>query len=83
MGWGEVEGNTEGEELSFDNQSLGLLLSQLPTGWDGKLEGHQVPDSWQKMMEMYTKLGMVTPNRWRICVGIVDLHTKGYYFLPV
>lgn len=71
-----------GEEVNFDNQPLGFLLSELPVGWDGKLQGHKVPDSWKKLMEMYIDLGMVTPERWRLCVGTLDFAHEGVLFPP-
>lgn len=71
-----------GEEVNYDTQSLGFLLSQLPVGWDGKLQGHKVSDLWKKLMEMYTDFGMVTPKRWRLCVGTLDFAHEGVLFPP-
>lgn len=69
-------------QVNLDHQPLGLLMSQLPVGWDGTLEGYSVPKSWKKLMDMYSQLGMVTPERWRLCVGTVEYAHEGVVLRP-
>lgn len=69
-------------QVNLDHQPLGLLMSQLPVGWDGTLEGYSIPKSWKKLMDMYSQLGMVTPERWRLCVGTVEYAHEGVVLRP-
>ena len=68
--------------LDFKKQPLGLLMSQLPAGWDGTLDGYAPPDSWRKLMHLYARLGMVLPQRWRIYVGTYEHEHEGVVFKP-
>ena len=53
-------------------------MSQLPVGWDGI----PLPDSWWKLMDLYSQLGMVLPERWRLCVGTTENAHEGVVLKP-
>lgn len=55
--------------IDYRGWSLGKLLTNLPSTWDGDLEGYNAPGSWKQLMTIYKSLGMVKPKRYRLCTG--------------
>lgn len=79
MGGGRV-GSRDSEH---QGPSLSKLLVQLPETWNGVLaEGFRVPACWDQLNSMFLGLGMVSPKRYRICMGEENNPHDVEFFLP-
>jgi hypothetical protein len=47
--------------------SLGKLLILVGPDWKGELGEYDVPCSWSSFKKMYSYLGLVEAQRWRLC----------------
>lgn len=52
--------------------SLSKLLVQLPSTWDGDLDGVRIPTCWSQLNNMYSGLGMIQLQRFKLCTGSKD-----------
>jgi hypothetical protein len=41
----------------------------MPSDWNGELDRGDIVKSWDQLMKMYTRMGMVQLKRYRMCVG--------------
>jgi hypothetical protein len=69
-----------GGKIDLQNLPLGALLAHFSKDWDGNLDGFNAPNSWNSLMYMYRHLGMIEPQRWRMCVGIANCEHGGILF---
>lgn len=71
-----------GRNIDLQNVPLGASLASLLADWDGDLGGFNAPKSWSSLMYMYKHLGVIEPQRWRICVGTEDYEHDGILIPP-
>lgn len=55
--------------LDHQKHSISSLLRSLPPDRDGKVEGCPLPKSFRDLVQLYRKMGMVKPKRYRLCMG--------------
>ena len=56
-------------KLDHTGLSLGKLLTLTGPDWKGELGEYDVPCSWSSLKNMYSYLGLVAAQRWRLCTG--------------
>ena len=54
-------------KLDHTGLSLGKLLTLAGPDWKGELGEYDVPCSWSSLKNMYSYLGLVAAQRWRLC----------------
>lgn len=56
-------------KLDHTRLSLEKLLTLVGPDWKGELGEYDVPCSWSSLKKMYSYLGLVEAQRWRLCNG--------------
>lgn len=71
--FGDMGGARVGKKSDIKQKpSLSKLLVQLPSTWDGDLNGVRIPACWKQLNNMYSGLGMIEVQRFRLCTGSKD-----------
>lgn len=63
-------------------RTFGDVFKYMPMTWKGELVGSTKPDSWKKLMGIYKKLGIIEPQRWRMCVGTTEYVHEPFILSP-
>ena len=53
----------------FQGIPLGKLLTLAGPEWDFKCNDFKLPTTWKQLNDIYKKLGMASPQQWRLCTG--------------
>ena len=51
---------------------MGKLLTFASLDWKGELGEYDVPCSWSSLKNMYSYLGLVEAQWWRLCTGLEE-----------
>jgi hypothetical protein len=82
----EVFGGLEehdGTHVLPSEHAFGDVFRDMPPTWKGEVEGNTIPLSWRNLMNLYRNLGMLLPQRWRMCVGRTDFVHEPRIIKPV
>ena len=81
--FGDLKGSRlRNRRNSSEQPSLSRLLVQLPTTWNGSLNGIATPTCWRQSLDMYMEMDMIKPRRYRICTRSKESPHTPEIFLP-
>lgn len=81
--FGDMAGSKDAPSANVKTKpSLGKLLVQLPTTWNGDLNGIKIPTCWKQLINTYVGLGMHDVQRFRMCTGVGSSPHSARVFQP-
>lgn len=64
------------------NKCLASLLVEKHGDWNGLVNGTPIPSKFKEVEKMYSNMGMVAPQNWKLCIGDENAPHNPYLLGP-